>query len=275
MAAAHVFYGPNGVGKFASSIWVAKRLICRSSHQGNCRTCSSIDNLGYPDLLVIQPEDKSIGISQVHALQQSLSLNPYHPDNHRVVIIDRADTLTTEAQSALLKLLEEPPLRTVIILVVDRVDALLPTINSRCQMLHFAVPSRRQLVEYLVSTHAVDKNSASKLAELSDGLPGLALTLMRDDSLRQRLEGSDALVEKTIQAGKFERLLIAAKLSQSNEHLAEFIQMLTRKTRLQLRSGNNPKQTSVHRLEAIEQFYRFRSANVNPKSALEGLLLEL
>jgi DNA polymerase III delta prime subunit len=75
----------------------------------------------------------SIGIEEIKLLHQKIFLKPINSDQ-KIIILDDAHLLTTEAQNALLKVLEEPPERTIIILSSDTTDALLPTIISRCQI---------------------------------------------------------------------------------------------------------------------------------------------
>lgn len=93
------------------------------------------------DQILIEPEVNSIGIAQVRTLEQRLLLKPYHSSSTAAIIHD-AHSLTVEAQQALLKTLEEPPIHSLIFLETDNPSLLLPTIISRCQLKHLAVHAR-------------------------------------------------------------------------------------------------------------------------------------
>ena len=105
----------------------------------DCRLCRQIALGIHPDFKRIEPTDSgSIGIAQVHALNQTLSASKYDIETpYRVSVINQAEKLTTEAQNALLKLLEEPPKDAVIILITQDSSKLLDTVKSRCRTLIF------------------------------------------------------------------------------------------------------------------------------------------
>jgi len=89
---------------------------------------------GHPDLINLEGET-SLGINQIRLLQKQLALKPYSAP-FKIALITEAEKLTIPAQNALLKILEEPPARTLIILLAPQKEALLPTIISRCQLIH-------------------------------------------------------------------------------------------------------------------------------------------
>ena len=89
-----------------------------------------------PDFILIKPEDdKSIGIKKVRILKKKISRKPFQ-QKYKIIFIKNAESLTIEAQNALLKTLEEPPSHTIIILSVPCETSLLPTIQSRCRIFH-------------------------------------------------------------------------------------------------------------------------------------------
>ena len=97
---------------------------------------SSNDIINNPDFLCIEPDGNSIKIDQIRNLQKEIQEKPII-SNKKVYIIDDADLMTKEAQNCLLKTLEEPPKFAVIILIGSNENAFLPTIKSRCMILHF------------------------------------------------------------------------------------------------------------------------------------------
>lgn len=274
-SSAYIFYGPSHIGKTTTGVWLAQRLNCKGDETGKCANCRAIAAGNYPDLIQVSPDGQSIGIDQIHQLQEILGLIRYYQAGRRLVLIERAGTLTTEAQNSLLKLLEEPPEATTLILITDQLTALLPTIRSRCQAVHFAKPLAAATSGYLSKHLGLPGNQVTELIQLSDGRPGLAISLSQDaDALALRRQTSSDS-QASLEARPFQRLLTAAKLSESPEQAAVFIESLTEELRRRLRESDGQESQWAHCLEAVERFERWRAANVSLKPALEGLLLEL
>src|SRR5205823_4195724 len=118
---------------------------------GICTACTRIARGIHPDVLVLEPGDTgSIKIEQVREVVDRTAYRPFE-GRRRVVIVDEADTLVAAAQNALLKTLEEPPSRSVFILVTARPDALLPTVSSRCPRLTFRPLSPSDIAAALIA----------------------------------------------------------------------------------------------------------------------------
>ena len=132
-----------------------------------------------------QPEVKGanqIHIGQSRYLKRWASLRSFQ-GNYRVVIVFRAHEMGVQAQNALLKLLEEPPERMVLILCADRPDSMLPTIVSRCQQVRLMPMAEEELARELATRDAAQGRSGAELADLarrSDGLPGRALRMLQN-----------------------------------------------------------------------------------------------
>jgi len=112
-----IFAGPSSLGKRDMALKYIK----------------SIQDIDYPDLIIIEPEKKVIQIDQIRELQKRFSLR----SSFKACIIDRAETMNSQAQNCLLKTLEEPKGNTLIILITSKPESLLETIRSRCQILKF------------------------------------------------------------------------------------------------------------------------------------------
>lgn len=134
----YIFQGPAGSGKSAAAYWLALKLNCQTEPGDDCDSCRLLAAGNHPDYHLVQPLSgkSSIGIEQVHQLQRNLQLSRFG-EGVRVVIIDRSDQLTDEAQNAMLKLLEEPPSNTAVILLSEHPESLLLTVRSRCQEIVF------------------------------------------------------------------------------------------------------------------------------------------
>ena len=135
---------------------------------GVCRSCRKIEKGIHPDIHCVQPQGRMIRIGQIRALIETLTLKPMEA-RRRFVIIQRADTMKPAAANALLKTLEEPPERTILILLAGQPADLLPTIVSRCRHVRFHPVSTRSIADRLVSAHGVSPADASLAAAAAGG----------------------------------------------------------------------------------------------------------
>ena len=183
--------GPAGVGKerFASAL--AAALFCtgrgdRLEACGECAECRLSRAGTHPDVHWVRPleEKKTIGVDQVREMCEQLAMTSMRR-GYRVAIIAPADRLTPQAQNALLKTLEEPAPRTVLVLVTARPSALLPTLRSRCQRVEVARPDREVAMRWL--EQALGRPPPPRLLSVAGGAPLKAVVLAPhfDDLERQ------------------------------------------------------------------------------------------
>lgn len=197
-----LFYGPLSVGKFFTAKQFAKSLNCESNlgddSCDNCITCRSSDNLQYPDLhcLDLSNDSDSIKIEQIRSMQNDINLRPYS-SNFKVFIINNCQVLTPEAANCLLKVLEEPPSDSVIILITPSLRSLLPTIVSRCQKVKFSSLRRQEVGEFLQRVYKLDKLSSHYLAYYLDGRIGEAISLSKQDFLKDKNIILDKFIHNT------------------------------------------------------------------------------
>jgi DNA polymerase-3 subunit delta' len=186
IAHAYLFEGPQGVGKKMVALAFARALFCQSGTGcGKCPACLKVDNCNHPDIHLVEAEETALKIDQIRALQQDLSLRPLE-GKHKICLIDGAEQLTNGAANALLKTLEEPQPGTLIILLTDQPERLLPTIRSRCQRLPFSALSKQQLAQFLGKKLKLDPTQALVLAALSEGSVQRALGPNRELYLEKR-----------------------------------------------------------------------------------------
>jgi DNA polymerase III delta' subunit len=177
-----IFAGPVGIGKMGMALTLAKTLNCRTLTTDSCDACPSceaIDKGTHPDVMVIAAETKDVKIEQTRFLKQMAYLRPMM-GKKRIFIIEDADRMNAESANSLLKVLEEPPLYSHIILVTASPFLLFPTIRSRCQTLTFAAISRDEIEEILLE-NKFEKEQARILALLVDGNLERALDLEWED----------------------------------------------------------------------------------------------
>ena len=227
VAHAYLFLGKEGIGKKLVALNLAKTLNCpRGSEEpcDECRSCLKVNHLNHPDVLLVEPHGQWIRIDQIRDLQRELSHRPYE-GKRRVCILTGADRMRQEAANALLRILEEPPLHTVLILLAANLDFILPTITSRCQRITFnPLPSER-IAEVVRSKLALKREEAHILASLADGSLGKALQTDLDFVHRVRKE----IIGKIIDLPSYgaEQILgLAEEMTKGNDELPMVLTMI-------------------------------------------------
>ncbi|MDD4995374.1 MAG: hypothetical protein PHW53_02840 [Patescibacteria group bacterium] len=181
---AYLFLGPEDVGKESAARWWLEKIL-HQGHEGGER--HTLEN--HPDVAVIEREidekskklKKLISIEQIRDLRDKLSLTSFL-NTYKVALIREAGHLSIEAANALLKTLEEPAGKTIIILLADDVARLPATIASRCQIIQFrAVPEK--IIYDALRERGAERDEAELLARLAAGSPGKALRLLEDKKL--------------------------------------------------------------------------------------------
>ena len=186
---AWLFTGPDGVGKGMAARALAESLVCEDASDeacGACVPCSKVASGVHPDVCFVEPEGagRLVKIDQVRAVTRTFRFAPFE-GRHRVVVFPVADRLNAEAANALLKSLEEPPDRTVLVLVTALPHALLDTIRSRCQQVRFA-PLPRDLCARILVGRGVAEADGPVAAALAEGSAGRALELAEAGLLELR-----------------------------------------------------------------------------------------
>ncbi|MEW6349980.1 MAG: DNA polymerase III subunit delta' [Thermodesulfobacteriota bacterium] len=191
-AHAYLFAGIEGIGKAQVALGFAAMLNCPSptdDAQHTCSACRRVMQGSHPDVLVEKPDKGRIRIDRIRELQQFLAYAPIE-GRCRVAFIDGAHAMNPAAQNALLKTLEEPPPRRVLILVTSNASALLPTVLSRCRRVKFGPLPREVISAYLQRDKRMDAQRAWTVAGMAGG--SLARALETDTTrfldLRDRLK---------------------------------------------------------------------------------------
>ena len=164
-----LFSGPRGVGKSHFALQFAALLM------GPAHTQKVLAK-SHPDLHVYEASEKSglHPISSVHSLLEEIHLSPMEAPV-KVFIIEDAEKMLASSSNALLKILEEPPKDSVIILVSHESERLLPTIRSRCRRIAFFPIAEQEMINYLMERCALTQSQACSLAKRSQGSLGKAL----------------------------------------------------------------------------------------------------
>ena len=157
----YLLIGPEGIGKSTLVKSFAQKMNCAT--QDNCRICDSckmFDGGRHPDFHVIKPEGQNIRIKQIHELIGHLDLKPVYAKK-RVVLVKEANKLNPESANSFLKILEEPPLNTLIVLMTGDESQLLETIVSRCQKIYFSPLTQEEIRLVLDQNYTLDSDTMS------------------------------------------------------------------------------------------------------------------
>jgi DNA polymerase-3 subunit delta' len=208
---AMIFAGPEGVGKCTLALLIAQQLNCLSPlaggacgqcpackrirailesrylscetlKEGFCGSCPSclVRTKGHPDVRLIEPERNIISIDQVRSLIDEIAFQPAE-GRYRVVILDPAGEMQTAAQNSLLKTLEEPASRTILVLVTTNPYRLLQTIRSRSRLLQFGEIPQDKIERHLIQNEGRTVEDARLAAAISGGSLAAALAVNTDE----------------------------------------------------------------------------------------------
>jgi len=184
-----LFGGPEGVGKRQTALVLAKALNCLKKTEDACEECSScraINEGNFPDVIEIVAVGDIIKVDQMPIVKQLAYLKPM-TGKRRVFIIDEAEKMNEESANSILKVLEEPPLFTHILLISDNPASLLQTVKSRCQTLNFS-PVSKDEIEKALRGAGYEEDRARIIALLVRGNLEQALDLEWEDVSKRRQE---------------------------------------------------------------------------------------
>jgi DNA polymerase III subunit delta' len=309
-AHAYLFHGSNGIGKTAVAALFAKSLLCLNEGESlpcnSCRSCEQFDKLIYPDLFVVERElnektDKKkqfISVNQIRELLEKINKRSFL-NSYKIVIIKEAHLLNKEASNSLLKTLEEPTQKTVIILISDNRDLILPTIQSRCQMIKFMPIGSSDIYDYLVKNNQTDRTTAKEISRLVHGRLDLAKNLAQSkedfyDLKQLNIDFLDLFAKNLAQRFIYIEKLLGKKstIEDVNKHLDRLI-VLYRDLLLVLNFNNNllvntyleekllkiaerySQNKIVEIIRIIEKAKGLVSKNINPKLVFENILIYL
>ncbi len=317
---AFLFTGTKGVGKQATAVALAMTFNCQREMSGIkaedppkqekdsrsiksdftalescgvCKTCRKIDSGNHADIIRIQPSGAFIKIAQIRELLDTLAMKPYEA-RIRVVVISDAQAMNAAASNALLKILEEPPDRTVLVLIATQKSDLLPTIVSRCQHIGFSPITNKNLAALLSDAHGIAPETAESIAAMANGSFSRAQAMVRQNWLERREWLLDEINALSLQ--KMSRLFaLAQKLSGEKEVFSETLEVMkvwfrdlaigqydpskiinqdiADKVKIASEKAGTPSLLS--KFDAVQQTQNRITANSNLRLTMENLLIQL
>jgi len=237
-----------------------------------------IEKKTHPDFTIIEPLGKEIKIGQIKELIRNLSLRPYVAP-FKAVIIDKAHLMNSEAQSALLKTLEEPKGNTLLILVSEEPDRLLSTITSRVQTVKFYPVALKEMKKSIGG----EKVNLEEVLDMSLGSPGQVLALTLDNQKKSDFDKKIKEIEDLSKSDLCQRFEYVKTLTEDSVDLKEILKIWTfyfRNILITKLSGKGKDSYSLVKLKKIlhsiqSADHLISSTNVNSRLLLETLMIEL
>jgi DNA polymerase-3 subunit delta' len=282
-AGSYLFSGMPSIGKFKTALWFAQLVNCSGFDApcGICVSCRKIDKGFHPDVKVITKlEDKTvITIDQVR--EQVVAEANFKPmeGRYKVFIIDDAHLLNDQAQNSLLKVMEEPGGKIIIILVTSRPSDLLDTIRSRCKSVRFYPLSNQDMEKVLYEIPGIDEEKLGLLASISAGSPGKAIRQAQDEVFWKMRKDLFSTLEKLPDGnlGQILKYSESINISRSDvDKLESFFEIILSWFRdIQFIQAGLPDETLINRdfRDSLEKVYFCYSPE--DITVLQDLVLEI
>ena len=307
---AYLLTGPPRVGKRTLALDIARAVNCLDSSRpcASCRQCDRITQGLHADVYVVgllpfESDDTrtrtAISIDQVREAQRMATLKPYEGAG-RVFIFENAELLSEQAANALLKTLEEPPAQVTLVLLATAAELLPETIVSRCTVIRLRPLSHALVEEVLRDVHGATAELATRIARASHGRLGWALEALADPSLlearadqlgellaathgtlEQRFDLASSLATRFTRdrtdAGRVLALWLGwwRDVMVASHGSPELVANVDHRRHVDAAAGSLAPRQIADAISAINETWDRLDANVNPRLALEGLMLRL
>jgi len=303
VSSSYIFVGSEGTGKKLTAIEFIKIVNCLNLNKNleacdNCHSCNEINKQCCPDLKIVETTKGLIKIEQIREIRKEIELKPFR-SKKKVYIIDKAEKMTLEASNCLLKTIEEPPYYAIIILICSKIDPILPTIVSRCQIVNFGLVTSLKIKELLLNKiDNLEKDKAEIISKLAQGSIGKAFKLSADKGyFIKREEVLDYL--SAISPGKygddiFEKVEKMVSEIDRIEEILEMIKLWYRDILIIKNTGDQKYIANCDKLEILdeksqiysqeilidildylEQIEEYLMKNVNTRLILERLYIKM
>ena len=197
---AYILNGEKSAGKMMLAEAFAMALQCEE--QGTepcmrCRSCRQAKEHNQPDIIYVTHEKtNTISVDDIrHQVNNDIVIKPYS-SKYKVYIIDEAEKMTIQAQNALLKTIEEPPVYAILLLLTTNASAFLPTILSRCITLNLKTVKEEWITEHLMRYYKIPDYQAQTCAAFAQGNVGKAIRLASSEEFNELKQSAISLIKK-------------------------------------------------------------------------------
>lgn len=299
---AYMFTGLAGLGRRTLALRFTQALNCPTPPSPgdacrNCRTCRQIEQMAFSDLSIVEAQlsGGTLRVDQVREMLHKLALKPYEA-KYRVAVLLRFEEAHPSAMNALLKTLEEPAPQVVMIITAESAESLLPTITSRCEILRLRPLAVAELSAHLQMKKDLPADLADLCAHLSAGRPGVALRLAQNPDILENRKKWLEFHQHVLVSSLRERFSLVEDLLKEGESLKEGLTIWTSLWRDVVLTSLNAsvpvvntdlqgeisrlttqfgERVSIKKISLLEKTITLLEKNINPKLALEVLLLDL
>jgi len=306
---AYLFYGIRQLGKKTLVKKFIQSILCYEQNPKSpqipcdvCEHCLEIHKNTHSDIFWLKKETdkKEISVEQIRELQNNLALHSFFK-SYKIGIIEEAENLNAASANALLKTLEEPSRKVILILIANKLNRLPPTIVSRVQKIKLLSVANKEIYDYLVSV-GESREEAKILAHLANGRPGRALSFLKIPEFLPTYTAQTKIFFSLLNNSKNNKIKLAEKILSGKENIADktkailpwlnIWQILSRdlllsklgqndkiinirdKERISLLGQKYPLEKIIAQQKQIEQTRTMLMANVNPRLVLENLLFK-
>ena len=300
--------GPAQVGKTTLALDIARAVNCVADERpcSQCGQCGRISSGLHPDVRIVGLAKARSGrlrtlisIEQVRDIQRETSLLPFE-GLHRVIIFENAELFSEEAANSLLKTLEEPPDRVLIVLLATDARTMLPTIVSRCRLVQLKPAPSTTIAEFLSDHRGVSPERAREIAGMASGRVGWAVRAAEDPNILKRVSDMLDEVESVVKSPLTERFDYAAGLADRfpgdrrsvyselelwlswwrdvlliGQQKPELISNVGRTDSLSQVAERLPPASVAGAIRTVMRTSFLLERNVAPRLALEGMMLKL
>lgn len=169
---AHLIVGPEGIGKSILARIFALKILNKDK------------DLNYIDIINYRPEKATFGVDEARKIIEEVSKKAFEGDK-KVIIIHKANTLTVQAQNALLKTIEDPPYGVFFIILCENLELMLETIRSRCQIYKLTPLNKEEMLRFIETLNITAQNRKVTALAYAEGVPGRAVQILEDEKLMQ------------------------------------------------------------------------------------------
>jgi len=230
---AYIFHGEDDSGKMMLAESFAQAILCEGSREdrdgmdccNRCRSCLQAESHNHPDIIYITHEKASIGVDDIRTqLNSDIMIKPYSSER-KIYIIDEAEKMTEGAQNALLKTIEEPPAYAVVILLVNNITALLPTILSRCVQLNLRPIAKNTIKRLLMEKYQVPDYLADISAMYSGGNVGKAIQYASSEEFNRMKSTVLSIVTKIFELRTYEIIEKIKELGEEKARITDYLDL--------------------------------------------------